>query len=49
VKSILCVVWLAPSKFPRIVIHFKARVAPSVFSALGRYFKILGGGHRRMS
>ncbi|MCR1163691.1 IS21 family transposase [Paenarthrobacter sp. UW852] len=42
VKTILFVAWLAFSRF-RIVIPLKDRTAPSVFAALDRCFRILGG------
>jgi hypothetical protein len=42
VKTILFVAWLAWSRF-RIVIPLKDRTAPSVFAALDRCFRLLGG------
>nr|WP_231497278.1 IS21 family transposase [Arthrobacter sp. MA-N2] len=42
VKTILFVAWLAFSRF-RIVIPLRDRTAPSVFAALDRCFRILGG------
>jgi transposase len=42
VKTVLFVAWLAWSRF-RIVIPLKDRTAPSVFAALDRCFRILGG------
>lgn len=42
VKTILFVAWLAFSRF-RIVIALRDRTAPSVFAALDRSFRILGG------
>nr|WP_240974787.1 IS21 family transposase [Arthrobacter sp. SF27] len=42
VKTILFVAWLAWSRF-RIVIPLRDRTAPSVFAALDRCFRILGG------
>jgi len=42
VKSILFVAWLAFSRY-RIVIPLRDRTAPSVFAALDRCFRILGG------
>ena len=42
VKTILFVAWLAFSRF-RIVIPLHDRTAPSVFAALDRCFRILGG------
>nr|WP_244292800.1 DDE-type integrase/transposase/recombinase [[Micrococcus luteus] ATCC 49442] len=41
-KTILFVAWLAFSRF-RVVIQLKDRAAPSVFAALDRCFRILGG------
>jgi transposase len=42
VKTILFVAWLAFSRF-RIVIPLRDRTAPSVFAALDRCFRVLGG------
>lgn len=42
VKTVLFVAWLAWSRF-RIVIPLKDRTAPSVFAALDRCFRFLGG------
>lgn len=42
VKTVLFVAWLAFSRF-RIVIPLRDRTAPSVFAALDRCFRILGG------
>ncbi|MDQ0145558.1 IS21 family transposase [Pseudarthrobacter niigatensis] len=42
VKTILFVAWLAFSRF-RIVIPLRDRTAPSVFAALDRSFRIIGG------
>ncbi|MGN7253496.1 MULTISPECIES: IS21 family transposase [unclassified Arthrobacter] len=42
VKTVLFVAWLAWSRF-RIVIPLRDRTAPSVFSALDRSFRLLGG------
>ena len=42
VKTVLFVAWLAWSRF-RIVIALRDRTAPSVFAALDRSFRILGG------
>ena len=42
VKTVLFVAWLAWSRF-RIVIPLKDRTAPSVFAALDRCFRVLGG------
>ncbi|MFJ6285335.1 IS21 family transposase [Pseudarthrobacter oxydans] len=42
VKTILFVAWLAFSRF-RIVIPLRDRTAPSVFAALDRCFRLLGG------
>lgn len=42
VKTVLFVAWLAWSRF-RIVIPLKDRTAPSVFAALDRCFRLLGG------
>lgn len=42
VKTILFVAWLAFSRF-RIVVPLRDRTAPSVFAALDRCFRILGG------
>lgn len=42
VKTVLFVAWLAWSRF-RIVIALRDRTAPSVFAALDRTFRIIGG------
>jgi transposase len=42
VKTVLFVAWLAWSRF-RIVIPMRDRTAPSVFAALDRSFRLLGG------
>lgn len=42
VKTVLFVAWLAWSRF-RIVIALRDRTAPSVFAALDRCFRIIGG------
>jgi transposase len=42
VKTVLFVAWLAWSRF-RIVIPLRDRTAPSVFAALDRSFRLLGG------
>ncbi|GAB14383.1 putative transposase, partial [Arthrobacter globiformis NBRC 12137] len=42
VKTVLFVAWLAWSRF-RIVIPLRDRTAPSVFTALDRSFRLLGG------
>lgn len=42
VKTVLFVAWLAWSRF-RIVIPLRDRTAPSVFSALDRSFRLVGG------
>lgn len=42
VKTVLFVAWLAWSRF-RIVVALRDRTAPSVFAALDRCFRILGG------
>ncbi|MEB0005099.1 DDE-type integrase/transposase/recombinase, partial [Cryobacterium sp. RTC2.1] len=41
-KTVLFVAWLAWSRF-RIVIALRDRTAPSVFAALDRSFRLLGG------
>ena len=42
VKTVLFVAWLAWSRF-RIVIALRDRTAPSVFAALDRCFRVIGG------
>lgn len=41
-KTVLFVAWLAWSRF-RVVIALRDRTAPSVFAALDRTFRLLGG------